>query len=682
MSTAVPRRTDIQGLRAVAVLLVVVYHLVPGALPGGFVGVDVFFVISGYLIVGSLAREAARTGSVDLAAFYRRRIRRLMPAATVVLTVTTVASLLILPASRWTQLARDVVASALQAQNWNLALASTSYEQAGGPVSTLQHFWSLAVEEQFYLVVPLLILLVVRSIGDRSPARRSRLIVTALTLLGAASLIHSVSFSGSDPDIAYFATTTRLWELLAGGILAVTAPALRRGAADVSFVLGALLIAAGAATFSTELAFPGWIAAVPVLGTLLVLSAGSAHGSASGLVRVLSIRPAVFIGDISYSLYLWHWPLIVLYLFVVERQPSVLDGAIILVSAVLLAWTSTRFIELPLNRARTAGRRTGGDRQPGRELKRYSYVLGSGLLVLSLTAAALPWSLITLKSSQDLGASLDPAVYPGAAAWERSDVAAAPVQPDPALASGDQNELAGNGCLLWEPSEMEADACRYGDAEGADRAVLVGDSHAAQYLSPLDAVFRQEGFILDAQVRNGCPFSAAPLGSGAAVFGDCIERNELTLQTLLADPPDMVVTSNFRPAGYERELSWTWRSRDEAVEGYRSAWKRLVEAGIDVRVISDSPLPSRQAPPECVERSEDVMNDCVDRPQGEQADDPMLEAAEGLEGVSVVDLSGAFCREGTCPYVVGNVLVYRDNHVTDSFAQTLAEPIRRAIFGY
>ena len=657
------------------------YHLVPEALPGGFVGVDVFFVISGYLIIGSLAREAARTGTIDLAAFYRRRIRRLMPAATLVLTLSTVAALLILPPTRWSQLARDVIASALQVQNWNLAYGSTSYEQAGGPVSVFQHFWSLAVEEQFYLVVPLLILLVVRTVRGGTQARRTRLVCTSLILLTAITLLHSFHWSTTSPDVAYFATTTRLWELLAGGILAISAPVLSRRLSDAAFLVGASLIGFSAATYTTDLAFPGWVAAVPVAGALLLLWAGASRTGLPGVVHVLSMRPAVFVGDISYSLYLWHWPLIVLYLYILGTAPRVIDSVIILLLSGGLAWASTRYVERPLNRARTTVRRAEGRGEVGRELKRYSYVLGSGLLVLSLTAAAVPWGLITIKSSRQLEGSLDPELYPGAAAWDKRAVPEAPIQPDPALAADDLNVLAGNGCLMWEPTEMASDQCRFGVDEGSARAVLVGDSHAAQYLSPLDALFHQEGFVLDAQVRNGCPFNAAPLGSGEASFSDCVERNALTLDGLLADPPDMVLTSNLRPSGYERELSWSWKSSKEAVEGYRAIWRPLVEAGIDVRVISDSPLPSRAAP-ECVSTSKDVAGDCMDRPEGDLAYDPMLEAAVNFDGVTVVDLSSYFCREGLCPYVLGNVLVYRDNHITDSFAQTLAEPLRRSIFGY
>ncbi|MCU1632120.1 MAG: acyltransferase [Micrococcaceae bacterium] len=644
-------------------------------------GVDVFFVISGYLIIGSLAREAATTGRIDLAAFYRRRIRRLMPAATLVLSATTLAALLILPTSRWTLLSKDVIASGLQVQNWNLAFGSTSYEQAGGPVSIFQHFWSLAVEEQFYLVVPLFILLVARRIRGEAGARRRRLILTSLSLLLALSLVHSVVWSTTNPGVAYFATTTRLWELLAGGILAICAPKLGHRSADVAFVVGAALIGYSAATFATALPFPGWIAGVPVVGTLLVLCAGYSRHNSPGFVHVLSVRPSVFLGNISYSLYLWHWPLIVLYLFLLGRPAALIDGIVILILAGVLAWASTRFIELPLNRAPTKARRVRGPHNAGREIKRYSYVLGSGLLLLSLAAAALPASLVAIKGSQGLEGSLDPVLYPGAAAWDQAAGPIAPIRPDPAVAADDQNVLAGNGCLLWNPTEMSTDACQYGTPDGQERAVLVGDSHAGQYLSPLDAVFKQEAFVLDVLVRNGCPFNAAPLGSGAAVFSDCIKQNRLTLETLLADPPDMVLTSNLRPSGYERELSWSWSSRRETVEGYRSLWRPLVDAGIDVRVITDSPLPKTPAP-ECVEMSDAVAVDCVDRTDGETADDPMIEAAQGMDGVTLVDLSPYFCRDDACPYVVGNVLVYRDNHITDSFAQTLAKPIRRSVFGY
>jgi len=268
-------RADIQGLRALAILLVLVYHLVPDSLPGGFVGVDVFFVISGYLIVGSLYREIVSTGRVDVASFYVKRIRRLLPAAATTLLLTCAGAILLLPVSRWEDLARDLIFSSLQVQNWALALAEGSYAEAGSAVSPLQHYWSLAVEEQFYLAIPL-VLTVVVVVARRLGLPAGRLLVLCLLTVAALSFAYSVWFSGINHDVAYYSTLTRAWQLLAGGLLAVLVPKAPAGsAAPLLGALGLVAILWSAMNLSTTMPFPGWIAAVPTAGTVALLYAGT-----------------------------------------------------------------------------------------------------------------------------------------------------------------------------------------------------------------------------------------------------------------------------------------------------------------------------------------------------------------------------------------------------------------------
>ncbi|UZJ24568.1 acyltransferase [Rhodococcus antarcticus] len=346
-----PQRTDIQGLRALAVGLVIVYHLLPDRLSGGFVGVDVFFVISGYLIIGTLHREVVRTGRIDLPAFYARRVRRLVPAATVVLVATVVLTVLLLPVSRWRPVALDVAASALQVQNWALAYGSTDYAAATQAVSPLQHYWSLAVEEQFYLVTPVVMVLAVALAARNKRVPAPRAAVGAVLLLGATSFVYSVLHSWSDPAQAYFVTTTRMWELVLGGALAMApvrpwVPGVARivlGWAGLALVLGAAL------TFTTSSAFPGWIALLPTMGTAMVLFSGSAAtgASAPGSVgALLSVRPATWIGDISYSLYLWHWPVLVFYLAASDREsPDDLGVVMVLALSLVAAAWSARTVE-------------------------------------------------------------------------------------------------------------------------------------------------------------------------------------------------------------------------------------------------------------------------------------------------------------------------------------------------
>jgi peptidoglycan/LPS O-acetylase OafA/YrhL len=671
-------RKDIQGLRAVAVLLVVLYHLRPDKLTGGFVGVDVFLVISGFLIVGSLGREAAATGTISLRDFYVRRIRRLLPASAVVLLATMAATVLLMPLSRWQATAQGVVASALQVQNWALA-AGGGYDGATAAVSPLQHYWSLAVEEQFYIVTPWVLLLACWVARRRGWSRRSATVV-AVGAVAGLSFAHSGTFSASEHDVAYFATTTRMWELALGGLLALVAPrlALPGRLARTAVWVGLLAIGVSALTFTTDLAFPGWVAAVPVLGSVLVIL-GGLPGTRPGLpTRLLGWRPVAWVGDISYSLYLWHWPVLVFFAFEVGRAPTKLEAPLLAAGCILLAALSTRFVERPF-RAPSARRAAGTPRAAGR---RRAYALAAVLTTATLLAGAGPWIFIEHRTA-DLASSRLDAQHPGGAQVLPAALPApggVPVIPDPAVATSDVALSTRKPCPPYDPRKPSAHVCALGDRTSHVDLVLVGDSHAGQFSTPLDAVARAQGWRLDGMVRNGCPFTAAPQVMGDAIDRDCADANRLTVGEILKRHPRVVVVSAMSLQGYERVLHWGWASRQDLVAGYRELWRPLLDAGIQVVVLRDPPLPD-YVDPECVEQHGPGGRECaMTRSQAVDAQpDPQVAAAEGMAGVHVVDLTDHFCNRRTCPGVIGNVLVYRDNHLTDTFALSLAPALTDAL---
>src|SRR3954451_2902571 len=322
-------RPEIQGLRAVAVAAVVVCHFWPSALPGGFVGVDVFFVISGFLITSHLLREVARTGRVSLAAFWARRARRILPAALLVLALCALATLAFVPEVHRQQFFAEIRASTFYVQNWKLAHSAVDYFAAGDGPSPVQHFWSLSAEEQFYLVWPVLIL--------AAAALGRRAIFATLAVLTAASLAYSVYKTAADPAAAYFVTPTRAWEFGAGGLLAF-APAGR--ARPLACLAGLAAIAVASATFSAATAFPGVAAALPVRGGCAVIWARAPLGP-------LAARPVQFAGDVSYGVYLWHWPLLVLAPYALE----VPRGGLLVLTLALAAATK-RWVEDPVRRGR------------------------------------------------------------------------------------------------------------------------------------------------------------------------------------------------------------------------------------------------------------------------------------------------------------------------------------------
>ena len=672
------QRRDVQGLRAVAVVLVLLYHLRPARVPGGFVGVDVFLVISGFLIIGSLAREATGTGSISLRDFYARRIRRLLPASAFVLAATMAATVLLLPLSRWRATAEGVVASALEVQNWFLALG-TGYAGATAAVSPLQHYWSLAVEEQFYLVIPWL-LLAACWVAVRLGRSRSRTIAVAVGGVAVLSFVHSVLFSASSHDVAYFATTTRMWELAVGGLLALAAPRLRlpRALAQAAVVVGLAAIGWSALALTTAMDFPGAIAAVPVLGSALVLLGALPDRSDAdrpgAFSRLLGWRPVAWVGDVSYSLYLWHWPVIVVFVARAGHAPTTGQALALVGGCLLAAAASTRFVERPFR---------SPVRRPRARAGRRAYLLAAALTATSLVVAAGPWLYVDHREAGLAAQGLDPA-HPGAAGVLPQHLPPAgevPVIPDPAVASSDGPLVYQvDGCGTYDPRKQDAHPCVFGDRGASLGIALVGDSHAGQFSTVLDSIARAQGWRLETMVRNGCPFTAAPQVIDGHEDGDCAAANRVTVDELLRRHPRVVVTSAMNPVGYRTALGWQWDSRQALVEGYRELWRPLLDAGIQVVVVRDPPFPD-YVDPECVEQHGPGSTVCG-MPRPTAVDDqpaPQVEAAHGMAGVHVVDLTDHFCNQRTCPGVIGNVLVYRDNHLTDTFALSLAEPLTAAL---
>ncbi|MBP2340139.1 peptidoglycan/LPS O-acetylase OafA/YrhL [Saccharothrix coeruleofusca] len=677
-----PHRHDIQGLRALAVGLVLVYHLRPEWLPGGFVGVDAFFVLSGYLIIGALTAELRRTGTLNLVDFYARRIRRLLPAATAVLLAVVAATAVLLPVGRRPGVLREVVASALNVQNWQLALFSADYANATASASPVQHFWSLAVEEQFYLVIPLLLLAGAAVAGKRG-GRVVPSAFVAVLLLTAASLALSAVVTPDHHVAAYFATPTRMWELGIGGLTAMAAHRLHFGPA-VRLLLGwagLLALLVSAVKFRTDLPFPGWIALLPTVGTAALLLGGLGARPVPGEVSpLLGLRPLRYLGDISYSLYLWHWPVIV-FLLEAAGTDRLTDAQLVFAGALSLALAalSKRFVEDPFRARRPASR------------LRKTYLLGVALVVVTTASACVPWHSAQTRLDDLTSAAVLDAAHPGALAMDPAVGAptGVPAIPDPAVAAKDIASVWADGCGQYDPARhpVSGDTCAYGAPNATRTMVVVGDSHMTQFATALIDIAEDAGWRVKLMVHDGCPFSAAaPVMSPrpdpahqVAPFAECQGQDDAKLAAILADKPDLVVTAAMSPESYENDLNWVWPSRQQLVDGYRARLAPITQAGIPVAVIRDTP------------RADDNVLDCLqrnpapgscDKPRAKAVDaftDPLADTAATLPGARVVDLTDWICRPDTCPAVVGNVVVYRDNHLTDTYVRTLTAPLRAAL---
>jgi peptidoglycan/LPS O-acetylase OafA/YrhL len=340
-------RPDIDGLRAIAVMLVVGFHAFPEAMPGGFIGVDIFFVISGFLITGLIVRDLDQQ-RFSLVAFYNRRIRRIFPALIVVLVVTLVLGWLWMLPAAYAQLSSDVFASAAFFANIALLLQSGYFDIESGK-KPLLHLWSLGIEEQFYLFWPLILMLVARL--------RLNMLASA-SVIGLLSFILNVALIGSNPVATFYLPFTRAWELLAGAALACSWSQVSQETrpSNLRAGLGILLIAVAAIVLDTRRAFPGWWAVLPVAGSALLLSAPAAWGCR----QLLSSRPMVRIGLISYPLYLWHWPLFV-FLAIIKFAPlTLLERGLIVGLSFVLAWLTYRFVEIPFRFGRPSPLKIAG----------------------------------------------------------------------------------------------------------------------------------------------------------------------------------------------------------------------------------------------------------------------------------------------------------------------------------
>lgn len=661
-------RAEIQALRAIAVLVVLLFHIWPQLLPGGYVGVDVFFVISGYLITGILFKEFEATGRISVRDFYVRRIRRLLPAATVVLLAIAFVMPL-LPQTRWPDTVQGIIASTLYVQNWWLAQQAVDYLAAESEPSMLTHFWSLSVEEQYYIFWPLLLMLVGLLPADWR-SRPGRLFASLVMAVVAASLAYSVWLTWHNPPQAYFSTFTRAWELGVGGVLAVTVRwrAIGQGMRDVFGWLGIAMIAAAVLTYDKSTPFPGYAAALPVLGAALVIAARDSNSRASSYV-LLKTRVFQYFGDISYSLYLWHWPVLIVYGALTGRSPDLVDGIIIFAVSCALAHQSKTLVEDAFRHPKGAKEHTW---KP--------FFLAAACILLSLGAAwasQRPWRTADEVGTQ-VAADAAPTVssHPGAAALtEGLDAGdgASPL-PAPTTAKDDLPAPYRDRCLS-RGSNKSVKVCEYGERKADFKILLVGDTYAAQWQPALEEVAQANGWRLSIIAKTGCALGdVSPANNDGTVFAACESWREEMARKADKMKPDLLLVAqspSARVMGHADGKA-TVEALSKGLAAFASA---RVRAGTPVAFLRSTPSMGNDC------RDPATMVSCQRlRKRALVNQDPVLLAASLVGGAPVIDLSDAICRADTCPAVVGNVVVYRGAaHLTATYARTLAPAMARVL---
>ncbi len=609
-------------------MMVVIFHLFPSRLTGGFAGVDVFFVISGFLISSSLLGELEASGRIGLATFWAKRMRRLLPAAFLVIAVTVIFSAIFVPPFTRAEFLAEGLASIFYYENWNLALSSADYF-ADSNASPFQHFWSLAVEEQFYLVWPIALLVLALVAKTKTKA--------AITALIAASALISFSFAVAltqlDPGAAYFNSFLRVWQFAVGASIAhlLANKSLSMRLSPMVSVAGIALIVWSAFYFEAGSGFPGFAALVPVLGAALVIIAGLG-GLPARLIRIYKFRPIQFLGDISYSLYLWHWPVIVLAPFMLNRAASNIEKLLMLAISIALAWFTKRFIEDP---ARTSRMFVSGKPR----LTIVTALVSSVALAVSVTAV----SVATPRSVVSDVISLDQAKH------DAADI--------------------GSNCMT-KAEASEVIWCNFGNQSAAYRVLLIGDSHAATHLSGFKELAVKHDWALTLAYKAGCSFSLVERNASAR-GSSCIAWNKNLQADLSAQAPfDLVVTANYSNNFLADVKSDNWAQL--AIAGYREAWQPLIERGAKVVALRDNPQMTETMLLCWNEAVLDASN-CAGPRDEMLHPDYSQQAATDFTGAFALDLTDLYCDSQTCPSQRNGIYIYRNaDHLSATYARVIS----------
>lgn len=697
----VNRRRDIEGLRAVAVASVLAFHAGVTRLSGGYVGVDVFFVISGFLITSLLIRERSASGGISFTTFYARRIRRLLPMSALVAVLTAIASRIWLEPLRVSSVATDLRGVATFSVNFVFAHRGADYLQSTLPPSPLQHYWSLAVEEQFYFVWPLLVFLV---------CWRARRVVTRVAAMSwfifAASFIACMLMMKTAQPWAFFSPHTRAFELAAGGIVA-TLPFARgnvwRNVEAAFGWVGLAGIAACVVLFDESIAFPGPWAILPVVATMLVIR--SAEHNSWGPHVVLRFAPLQWLGSRSYSAYLWHWPVLIVAPAMVGSDLSGMQRAACIVMTLGLSELSYRFVENPIHRNRfVVGTRAGA-----LAASLVLVVFGASVLTANnvpalatgVEATTPTLNLSTTTTMDQSGSTMPgdvtsttalsttPTLAPLSGPIEAisqavlNNVVPSNITPKLSAAVLDESRIYKNGCHTSFSSTMQKD-CVFGNKNGAIVVGLYGDSHAAEWFPTIEKVAIKRGWKLISYTKRGCPPAEIPTFSKVLGhnYTQCEPWRKNVLKKMVNDKVQVVLVANF-----DRLLSATNR-----LPVWEKDWRTGLQGTIDALksrdivpiLVQDTPYPGQDIPT-CLSANLSNVSQCSPVRSNAIRDEihQVRKDLAAKNGVQLLETTDWFCTATVCPAVVGNLLVYRDdNHITAAYAEFLAPLLDAALNDY
>ena len=686
-------RHDLDGLRGIAIALVAVFHVWFGRVSGG---VDVFLTLSGYFFVASLLKHVIATGgpssswktAVNPWPRLWRLLRRLLPALLLVLAVITALIALVMPKTRWGPLGSEVQASALYYQNWHLAFDSQDYQAADSANSPMQHLWSMSMQGQFFLATLLCALLLggilkalaLRWKAFRNPSTVRWIVGVAIGGVAVASFAWANWRHGINQPFTYYDTVARLWEPLAGGLLAVLIPqrlardeparasrfAMPAGARDAVGVIARVLIVTCGWWINGVAQYPAAWALVPVGATLALIwigapssaRPGSAATADRGVVsRALAHRRLVWLGSVAYALYLWHWPLLIFYLaWRYQDDVNWFEGTLILAVSLLLAWATTTFVEAPLRSSSGGG---------------FSRTYRRILLVLLIIATAISATTVvmwqrTAANATVNTANLDPRLYPGARALlDGAPVPKVEAQPSPEVVDKDWPITSYDSIISgWKDPSIKVGV--YGDPNATRTVALVGGSHAEYWITALDAIGKQRGFKVTTYLKVGCALTTSHVFTWfGQKYYQCNDWSRRVMDRLAVDKPDVVFTNSTRPVENG--------PGDFVPTDYTDIFDQFRDRGQRVVAVRDNPWAhGKLKPPECLAEGNKPQVCGVPRDLAMAPVDPARAIAPRYPNISFLDFTDGMCTPTYCSAVVGNILVWHDfHHLSATFVRSL-----------
>jgi peptidoglycan/LPS O-acetylase OafA/YrhL len=622
--------------------MVSVYHIWFQRVSGG---VDVFFVVAAFFLTRAIIKHDLLSVP-HILNYYLSTFKRLVPVAYLIIIVTVAGSIVILPTVVWVSEIEDAVASVFFVENWNLAASNANYLDQGTGSSAYQQYWALSVQAQFYVLFPALIYL-----GDRisRKVRTSRL-NTLLALFGSVgmlSFIYGVYRTTVDQPFTYFDSLARCWEFAAGSIAALIMGRFNPPR-KVMYCLGTLALA-GLLVFGRMVdvsgLFPGYVALVPVIAALVIILAAQVQAG----LPLLTWKPVVWAGDYSFAFYLWHWPLLVFgRVFLKDNDPDLVAGISIILAAAILAYVSTRWVELPFRRNAWLVQRP---------IHAAIACMLVAVLPLGATAAWYRHTHAIIRAADE-----DVAAYLASGRLPRANA----LVPHPVVARRDLPPMYNDGCNQDQKSD-ELVTCTYGNPEAGKTLALVGGSHSAQWIDPLLAIADHLDFKIVSMTKSACAFQLGDDGE-REVHPSCIDWNNEAIGAILRLKPDLVFTIATRLVN----------DREGTPESYRRAWAVLQRNGIPILALRDNPWFPQEVP-YCLELNPDAPESCAIRTDSfyDEAD-PALERKP--PNVHLLDLSGRFCDQSFCRPTEGHVLKYRDkHHLTRAYIMSFKEDLEKEL---